>query len=220
MRATLVTIATCSSLALAACAGFKGGWESVPYVGDIPPALPESRTPFEARQRSQLQFPGITLGVGINNQTRTHDTQVVLFALPVSIDLRTVPTQPVEPGTTRVSLRVSGTGGDFVLRFRLARLTVAGKSVAASGAYEFGMWDSVGNRVGSGGTYAHRPLGDSHALIEAARTHLLSIDFPVTTPPPSEAGIALDLSEALRAPAKPVIPLIRFHPSRWKEGYT
>ena len=207
-------------LALAACAGFRGGWESVPYVGDTPPSLPESRTPFEARERSRLQLAGITLDVGINNQTRTHDLQVMLFALPVMVDPRTVQTQTVEPARTRVSLRVTGTDGDFVLRARHARLIVRGQAVSAIGAHAFGLWDSAGNRVSSGGQWAHRPLDDEHAIGQGAHPDVLSIDFPLPTPSPAEAGIALDLSEALRAPGKPVIPLIRFHPTRWKEGYT
>jgi hypothetical protein len=208
------------ALLLAACAGYRGGWESVPYVGETPPALPEARTPFEARQRSELRLPGLTLAVGINNQTRTYDTQVYLFALPLSIDPRTVQTQPVEAGKTRVSLRVAGTEGDFVFRPQQARLTVAGQTVTGSVGFEFGQWDAAGNRVGSGGRWAHRPVGEALALSDGARSHLLSIDFPLPTPSPQDAGIVLDLSQALQAPGRPAIPPIRFQPARWKEGYT
>lgn len=220
MRAVACSVVVSCCLALAACAGFRGGWESIPYVGDTPPSLPESRTAFEARQRSRLHLSGITLDVGLNNQTRAYDMHVILFALPVMIDPRTVQTQRVEPGRTRVSINVTGTDGDFVLRARQAKLIVAGKAVSAIGAYEFGMWDSAGNRVSSGGEWAHRPLDDEHAIGRGARSDLLSIEFPVPTPSPAEPGIALDLSEALRATGKPAIPLIRFHPTRWKEGYT
>lgn len=212
------TISTC--LLIAACAGFRGGWESVPYIGDTPPSLPAYRTPFEAQQRAELQLTGLTLGVTINNQTRTYDNQVYLYALPVSVDPRTVQTQRGEPGKTRVNLRVSRMSGEFVFRPQLARLVVADKVVSGVGGFEFGMWDPAGNRVGSDGTWAYRDVGEERVLSDAGRTYLLSIDFPVSVPSPAEPGISLDLSEALRAPGKPAIPLIRFHPTRWKEGYT
>ena len=206
--------------ALAACAGFRGGWESVPYVGDTAPTMPEARTAYEARQRSELALPGVTLGVGIDNQTRTYDTQVYLFVLPLSIDPRTVRTRPVEPGRTRITVRVTGTAGDFVFRPQRARLVVAGRSVSATGGFEFGMWDAGGKRVASGGAWGDRPVPTELALADAARGYLLSIDFPVPTPDPQSTGIALDLSDALVAPGRPALPLIRFQPARWEEGYT
>lgn len=212
------TVSAC--FLLAECAGYRGGWESVPYVGEQPPTLPEYRTPFEARKRSELKLPGVTLSVAIHNQTRTYDTQVYLFVLPLSVDSRTVQTQPGEPGRTRVSLSVSNTNGDLVFRPQAAKLFVAGKAVPALAAFEFGMWDAAGNRVTSGGTWAHRVIDEEQSLPEVGRTYHLSIDFPVPVPSPAESGIALDLSDALRAPGKPTIPIIRFNPTRWKQGYT
>ena len=212
--------AVSACLILVACAGYRGGWESVPYIGDAPPSLPEYRTPFEAQQRAELSLPGLALGVGINNQIRTHDTQVYLYALPLSVDPRTVQTQKLEPGKTLVNLRVSRTAGDFVFQPKLAKLVVAGKTISGSRGFEFSMWDEAGNRVGSGGVWSERQTADEYKLSDGTRAYSLSIEFPVPTPAPEEAGITLDLSEALRAPGRPPIPLIRFHPTRWREGYT
>ena len=197
-------------LLLIGCAGYRRGWESVPYIGATAPTLAEYRTPFEAQKRAELVLPGVTLGVGINNQTRTSDTQLYLFALPLSVDLKDVQTQQVAPGTTRVTLRVVRTEGDFVFRPKLAKLIVAGNTVAGAQGFEFG----------KDGAWAYRPVADEVALSDGSRTYLLAIDFPVTTPPPKKPNIALDLSSALRAPGKPPIPLIRFVPTRWKEGYS
>lgn len=207
-------------LGLSACAGYRGGWESLPYVDAPPPPRPEARTAQEVRERSELRLPGITLGVGINNRARSYDTQVYLFVLPLAIDPRTVQPQVLDPGKTRITLRVSGTAGDFVLRPHLARLSVGGKTVSPVASFEFGMWDASGQRVASGGAWAHRPLPDEFPLVDASRTYLLSLDFPLPPPSPEDAQIVLDLGAALQAPGKPEIPPIRFQPARWTEGYT
>lgn len=220
VRAAVSVLAAASILALSACAGFRGGWESVPYVGDAPPAFPEAETAYEAQRRMELAFPGITLGVGLGNRLRTYDTQVYLFVLPLSVDPRRVSTQNVGPDTTRVSLRVTAADPGYVFQPQRARLTVEGQTVVGKAGFEFGMWDPAGERVASGGKWDHRPVVDALALTEPGRSYLLSIDFPVKAPSPESKGIVLDVSEALRAPERPALPLIRFAPVRWKEGYT
>ena len=53
--------------------------------------------------------------------------------------------------------------------------------------------------------------------------YLLSLDFDVPVPWPQSDDIALDLSAALKDmgnAGSPPLPLIRFAPVRWKEGYT
>jgi|GEM_PF-2747993 len=219
-RAAVAVSALALILALSACAGYRGGWESVPYVGEVPPNFPEVTTAYEAYRRMELTFPGLTLSVGLGNRLRTYDTQVYLFVVPLSVDPRRVPTQSVDPAAARVLLRVTAADPGYVFLPQQARLTVNGETVAAKAAFEFGMWDAAGQRVASGGKWDHRPIGDTLALLESGRTYLLSIDFPVKAPSPESKGIVLDISEALRAPERPALPLIRFAPVRWNEGYT
>ena len=214
-------IALAFGVLLQACAGYRGGWESVPYVGDVPPALlPEASTPHESYKRSELQFPGLTLGLGINNQVRTYDTQVYLFVVPLGVDPRNVPTQRVDAGMTRINLRIKVQDARWVLRPGLARFRVAGKTVAAKAAFEWGRWDAQGHRVKTGGEWRYRATGDEASLDEPDRTYLLVLDFPVDAPSPESRELSLDLSEALVGAGRPPLPLIRFIPARWKEGYT
>lgn len=213
-------LSTAACLFLAACAGFRGGWESLPYVGDPPPQPAESRTPYEAQRRSELSLPGLTLGVSINNQLRTYDTQVYLYALPLSIDPRDVYSRTIEPGKTRVSLRVIVHDTSFVFRPKLAVLRVADQQASGAAGFQFGRWDEAGNRVGSGGKWGYQPVDDEFALTEIDRAYFLSIDFPLSVPPPESPKISLDLSTALQSPSRPPVPLIHFLPVRWKEGYT
>jgi len=193
------TLVFCASLAiLAGCAGYRGGWESVPYVGDAPPAR-------------ELALPGLKLAVQIDNRLRTYDTQVYLFVLPLSVDPREVYTQNHQPGKTRVFVSVTPEASGFVFEPTKATLTIGAQRFTGAEGFEFGKWD---------GKWEHRPVGAQFALHEPGRRYLLSIDFVAPAPSPESRDIVLDLSQALRSQAHPPLPLIRFAPVRWKEGYT
>lgn len=208
-------------LGLAGCAGYRGGWESLAYIGDAPPpAPPAGRTPYEANNRPPLRVPGLELRVSIDNQLRTHDTQVWLFALPVSIDPREVQTQVYSPGKTRVRLSVTALQPGFVFRPRLAVLGVAGNSFNGTAGFEFGKWLKPDWRRDDKGLWDHRPVGDELALSQTSPTHHLTIEFDTASPSPETPDIALDLSRALAAPGVSPVPPIRFLPVRWREGYT
>jgi hypothetical protein len=212
LKASLLAVA----LALAGCAGYRGGWESVPYVGDTPADLAE---PGE-RRRPELQFPGLRLQVSIDNQLRTYDNQVYLFVLPLGIDPRNVYAKNHVPGRTRVFVSVTASETGFVFRPTRAVLTVAGKSFSGVEGFEFAMWNAQGERVERGGTWEHRGVGAELALTDVFRRYLLSIDFATPVPSPELPDIAVDLSQALGSPPQPALPVIRFAPARWKEGYT
>lgn len=216
-RALLIVI---GSLMAVGCAGFRGGWESVPYIGESAPALAASRTPYEAQQRSVLSADGLRLGVRINNQLQTYDTQVYLFVLPLGGDLRNVYTQSVEPGRTRVILQVSPSVPDFVFRPRAASLSVAGVQVSGIAGYEFMYRAPQEPGATSGASWSSSPIGDELKLSDVGHTYVVCIDFPIDTPSPQSPEIRLDLSQALVAEGRGPLPLIRFAPTRWREGYS
>lgn len=202
------------------CAGYRGGWESVAYIGDVPPASAGNGVSSDTARRSTLDVPGLKMTVGIDNQLRTYDTQVYLFALPLSIDPRKVYPKNNEPGKTRVYVTVTPSETGFVFRPGEAVLQVADKRIVGASGYEFGMWDRDGKAVKEGGAWAHRPVGSEFGLAEPGRRYYLSIDFNTPVPSPESPDIAIDLSRALVSPQRPPVPLIRFAPVRWKEGYT
>lgn len=213
--------ALAASLALlSACAGYRGGWESLPYIGALPPAAGLNVTADEARLRRELVLPGLRLRVNLNNAVRTHDTQVYAGVLPLGLDPRAVPLQPAQPGLTQLTLSVWPQGGrSFVLRYPQARLRVGGRTVAAQAASVWGQWDAAGEPVERGGRYADRPLSSDHVLEARDRPHVLTLSFPIERPSPQDGDIALELGEALSHPGTPAIPRIQFQPSRWTEGY-
>ena len=208
-------------LLVAGCAGFRGGVESLAYLGDSPPELPADPLPLnELRGRAALRVPGAQLQVTIDNRLRTYDTQVYLYALPLSIDPRNVYAQNNAPGKTRVFVNITPSDPSFVFEPWRAVLRVAGKTYRGSAGFDFGMWDADGKRVAKGGQWQHRPVHEPFALAEAGRRYYLSIDFDTPTPSPESREISLDLADALRSSLHPALPPIRFAPVRWKEGYT
>ena len=102
-------------LLVAGCAGYRGGWESVAYLGEAPP--------------QGLEDP---------NADRTYDTQVYLFVLPLGVDPRNVYPQDYEPGKTRVHVNVVPQAGDFVFTPSHAVLKIGTKEYAGAAGYDFG----------------------------------------------------------------------------------
>ncbi|HVW64622.1 MAG TPA: hypothetical protein VHB01_06365 [Nitrosospira sp.] len=206
------------------CAGFRGGWESAAYVGDAPAAEHAGPESGKGAGKAELALPGLKLQVSLDNRLRTYDTQI-FFGLPLSVDPRHAYPKNHRPGGTRVFVTAMPQADTFVFRPQLALLMIGGQRYAAARGYEFGMWDTSKapwRRVESGGKWEHRDVGAELALANAGIRYFLSLDFDVPTPSPESPDIALDLSEALKdaTAANPPLPLIRFAPVRWKEGYT
>ncbi|CAL92745.1 hypothetical protein [Azoarcus olearius] len=58
------------------------------------------------------------------------------------------------------------------------------------------------------------------ALEQAGRRYHLSIEFDTPVPSPELRDIEVDLSGVLPSSRRPPLPVIRFVPGQWKEGYT
>lgn len=203
----------------AGCAGYRGGWASVPYTGDRAPHptdLPESARLFDLEE---VKVPGTRLRVSLNNRLRTYDYQVWFAAVPVSGDPRDVLLGD-QDGKTRVYLSVTPQTAGFVFRGLAAKLEIDGRVHAPIAARRFGQFDAAGNVVERGGKWQYVELASEFALTQPGTIYGLSLVFDVPVPAAETAKISIDLSEALRDPALPPIPLIRFQPVRWREGYT
>ncbi|PTR16027.1 hypothetical protein C8R31_10241 [Nitrosospira sp. Nsp2] len=201
------------------CAGFRGGWESAAYFDGTAPVAPQ-------RQRStegpELNLPGLNLHVGIDNRLQTYDTQI-FFGLPLSVDPRNLYPKNYRPGKTRVFVDVTPRTGGFVFRPLLASLVIGSTHYPAVRGFEFGMWDAEGQQTNTGGVWDHRDVGGGVSLTEPHKRYRLSLEFDIPVPSPKSPDILLDLSRALQdlgSVGDPPLPLIRFAPVKWEEGYT
>ncbi|RPI47668.1 MAG: hypothetical protein EHM59_03505 [Betaproteobacteria bacterium] len=191
------------------------------YIGEAPVVAAEDRNAgAAARAAPSLRLPGLELEVTLDNTLRTYDTQVYFFVLPLSVDPRRVYPKNNVPGRTRLYVTVTPADPGFVFEPSQAVLAVTNRHFTGIAGYEFGMWDANGKHVTAGGKWDHRSVGARLALSEPGRRYYLSIDFDTPVPSPESPDISVDLSRALRAPQHPPIPLIRFAPVRWKDGYT
>lgn len=208
-----------SLLTLGGCAGIRGGWESLPYIGPVAPtALPESVQGTAVRL--PLELPGVKLDIALDNRLRTYDTQVYLFALPLSADLGNTFDKNNDPRKTRLFLHITAAEPGVVFRPAQTVLSVGSQRFAPIAALESGRWNAERQRVTTDGTWQQRPVAPELALGEVGRKYYLSIDFETPPPAPASADISLDLSRALIVPGRAAPPLIRFAPVRWKQGYT
>ncbi|MBK8229043.1 MAG: hypothetical protein IPK72_00375 [Candidatus Eisenbacteria bacterium] len=216
-----IVLAGFVAITAAACAGFKGGWKSVAYVGEAP----SETVVNEAEKglingRSKLALPGAQLEVEIDNRLRTYDMHVYLFVLPLWWNPRDVYAENHEEGWTRVYLTITPSDSSFVFRPTEAVLRMESGRFPGARGFEFGIWNEAGQRITEGQGWAHRPLASDVALDVPGRRYHLSIDFETPVPSPKSQQIELDLSRALVSPEHPETPVIRFAPVRWKLGYT
>lgn len=211
-RQLAVLMVVAIGLLLSSCAGYRGGWESIPYIGDMPRAPSVSRTSYEAERRSELLLPGLKIRIDLHN--RIQDNHYQIYAVvPVSKDSKEARASLVKPD--RVSLRLEVREEGYVFRPRLVVLGVAGKTVSALAGFESGRWDLAGRK---GGLWEAKPIAEAYPL--SVGIYYLDVDFELPVPAPQTPDITLDLSRALQAPGKPTIPVIRFLPARWEQGYS
>lgn len=206
-------VAVAMGLVLSSCAGYRGGWESIPYIGTPPAAPPVTRTSHEAGQRSELRLPGLTLSVNLNNQSIESDTQVYAYVVPVpgySAD-----TGSGSPQNARVYLYIEPHDEGFVFRPLLATLSVGGRPVAALGGFRTGEFLGFKHP----GMYGEPKRTADELPLSSGKSDRLFLEFPVAAPSPQARDVVLDLSRALQAPGRTPIAPIRFLPVRWGAWY-
>lgn len=199
---------------LSSCAGYRGGWESIPYIGPPPPVPSVSRTGYEAGKRMELALPGLILSVRLNNSTIDSDIQVYAYVIPVpgySVD-----TPSDEPKKAQVTLFIQPKEEGFVFRPLLATLSVRGQPASGLGGYT--TRKLLGFEGGKVTWEEPKRIADELPL-NSGKFYSFFVEFPLPAPSPQAPDVSLDLSKALQAPGQPTIPLIRFLPVRWGNWY-
>lgn len=199
---------------LSSCAGYRGGWESIPYIGTPPPIPSVTRTNYEAGKRQELALPGLSLSVRLNNPSLDSDTLVYAYVIPVPAP--SVDTPSDAPKKAKVTLYITPRKDGYVFRPLLATLSAGGLTASALGGYTDAKFIGFKDRVA---VHADPQRIADEAPLSNGRSYIFDVEFPLPVPSPQAPDVALDLSRALQAPGQPTIPLIRFLPVRWGNWY-
>ncbi|WP_455377213.1 hypothetical protein [Petrachloros mirabilis] len=215
---------------LSGCGGFRGGIESVPYVGENPPEETDSRSTWF----HEINLPGITLSLSLNNKLRTYQYELMLFFIPTYLNFWNE-FQDRDAETPELSFYLIAHELDLKLDPWRLVITVDGKEFRPTGvwvnnnererqvldAYIKARRQSPGDRP--------PPIPRSSEWRDAVTIPVMMkpgetsprfiITFPIPLPSP-ERALSLDLTGALEAPMISERPVIRFKPTRWSEGYS
>jgi hypothetical protein len=208
----MVAVAIC--FALSACAGYRGGWESIPYIGAPPPTPSVSRTNYERGERLKLAIPGLALSVMLHNSSLDSDTLVYAYVVPVPGPLAGASSDA--PKTATATLFITPREEGYVFRPLFVTLSVGGQTVSALGAYTNAKF--IGYKDGKAVHSVPQRIADEFPL-RVGTSYIFDLEFPSPAPSAQAPDVALDLSKGLHAPGQPTIPLIRFLPVRWGNWY-
>jgi hypothetical protein len=212
------------------CGGFRGGIESVPYVGE---AIPQEN-PSHPSWLHEIALPEVTLQLSLNNAIRTYQYEVMLYVIPIYLnfwdEFRNQHADALE-----LSLQLTAHDSPVLADPRQLMLIVDGHEVRPNGVW-------IDNRerereVIDAFVKARRqsPPDQSPAIPRASewrdavtdpvtlgpreRSPYYIVTFPLPLQSP-EKNLTLNLIDTILGPRRSQPPLIRFKSMRWSAGYS
>lgn len=229
MRAVRVLIPVVLWMSLSACGGFRGGYVSMPYVGEPPP--PESSTwPDQLTPPHSVQLPDLRLEVRLNNSTQTYDFQVIFFVVPVYINLEE--SRREKGARLEVSMQIDPRTAEYSFGPHEMIVSIDGERYRPTAVWlenqerRRRVWDDFIRRppAPDGAKPVipsleewREPVDAPIAMTGTKYEFIASFECPVPT---LDQEIVLDLSRALSLPAQPQAPVIRFKKTRWRGTYS
>lgn len=215
---------------LTGCGGFRGGIESVPYVGEATQQEHSSHSSWP----HEIVLQEFTLQLSLNNAVRTYQYEVMLYVIPTYLNFWNE-FRNREADSLELSLQLTARDSSVVIDPRQLVLTVDGREVRPSGAW-------VNNRERERQAIdafvkarkqapadqprmiprssAWRDAGiDPVALRPGAQSPRFIVNFPLPLLSP-EKNLALNINHAILEPKGSHIPLIYFKSMPWSEGYS
>lgn len=215
---------------LAGCGGFRGGIQSVPYVGEPP----TQGQPAHPTWPHTLVLPGVTVELSFNNALRTYQYEVMLFVIPTYLnfwdEFRNREAEALE-----LTLQLEARDAAMVVDLRQLVLMVDGQEVRPNGVW-------VNNpererRVIEDFVKARREapknqppetpraaewrdtITDPLPIASGERSPRFIVIFPLPLLSP-EKDILLNMGPAIVEPRNLELPLIRFRSTPWSDAYS
>jgi hypothetical protein len=224
-------------LGVTACAGYQGGFASVPYVGDQDVYIPDAMTKFELWSLGDLELPGVKLNVALNNTLQTYDYAVMAVVVPIHVD----PFEKNRSGESdrlQIVLYITPRLANLVFEPQRIVVSVDGQHLRPAVAW---IGDQEKFKQLSQACYAaivaaskrgdpaprdclhpaeyRNRVDTAMPLASVGHVYWFTVAFDVPPPAPDRA-ITLDLSQALHHPDLPTVPIIKFKKIRWSHSYT
>jgi hypothetical protein len=217
-------------LLLSGCGGFRGGIESVPYVGGVEP---QQNSPTHSWPH-EIRLPGLTLHLSLNNTVRTYQYEVMLYVIPTYLNLSNE-FQHHDAENFEIALQATAHDSAITIDPRQLVLTMDDKEF-----YPVAVWVNNMERerqvIDAYLKARHQTAPDTPpqpprssewrdaitapvTILPGEKSSRFIVMFPVPTPSP-ERTLSLNLGPAIGESMPPDKSHIRFKPMRWSEGYS
>ena len=222
MRNKLITTTLLAGLTLllSSCAGYRSGIGSLPYFEQNPKLAIEN---IEGKPDfTTLSTAELDIRILLNNTLQTSDTQVMLFAVPTSIDLSS---RYLGNQSSGAMLYLGITPKTKPVYFQPEKmvLTISGVPHAATkSALGFSVDPDNKNLTEKIEIEELPTQGRRYELNVMNRYYFFRIQFGIPTPSPKQ-DISLEVRDAIKETKSDTplsIPKIRFQKIFWKSGYT
>lgn len=215
MRTWRQRIILLSGLLLASCGGWKSGYYSMPYIGERAPADATAETPYHKSQTQELNLPGISLSVNLQNDVQTSD--IAWIIIPIHVDLEDkLQYQSQSTYSFCIHIRMYSQRTEATIYPRAAVLTVDGVSTVSVMEIRAGARRS-GDRVTAA---IPQPIDvDAPSRLAPDTYYNFDICFPGSKPLP-DRNIQLDLSRTIQLQGFPPIPKIKFQKAEYRSPYS
>ena len=224
----LFTILTLSMLS--GCGGFRGGVESVPYVGGIEPQQSSTNHAWP----HEITLPGLSLHLSLNNRVRTYQYEVMLYIIPTYLNFWDE-FQDRDAESLELTVQIIAHGSAVTIDPRQLTMTVDGKEFYPTAVWvnnldrERQVIDTYVRARHQASPEQPPPLPRSAQWRDAVtapaqvnpeeKSPRFIVTFPIPLPSP-ESTLSLDLNPSIIAPMPAHIPLIRFKSLHWSGGYS
>lgn len=215
---------------LAGCGGFRGGIESVPYVGDREPQQTSTSHPWQ----HEITLPSLTLHLSLNNAVRTYQYEVMLYVIPTYLNFREE-FQHRDAENVELALQITALDSGVTIDPLQLVLTVDGMELHPTSVWVNNLKRE--RQIIDAFVKARRQAPQDQPIsIPRSSEWRDAVTAPVTirpgeksprfvvtfpTPLPStERALSLNLSPAISKPILFDKSLIRFKALHWSEGYS
>jgi hypothetical protein len=215
---------------LTGCGGFRGGVESVPYVGDREPQQASTSRPWQ----HEITLPGLTLHLSLNNAVRTYQYEVMLYVIPTYLNFREE-FQHRDAENVELALQITARDSGVTIDPLQLVLTVDGMELHPTSVWvnnlkrERQIIDAFVKAQRQAPPDQPISIPRSSEWRDAVtapvtigpgeKSPRFVVTFPAPLPSP-ERALSLNLSSAISKPLLFDKSLIRFKPLRWSEGYS